>query len=223
MGEIATRILSRWLLWVSIFASLFSEPSWAQSQIDLPQTLREAVLKTLGEGNRNLQVEATLETESKTERIVMDVNGEDFRIDFDSGWKLIRSGGSYWLSKNNGVTWRPTGEDKLIFEILLSPIARPFVNTLGGESSVKVESLGEEDSLGEPMMHLRLNGAQPGDTNADLSDAPQYWLAKGQDAELEVRRARVLIKLGNDPKRLIVDVRYTKIGKVPPILPPKKK
>lgn len=68
-------------------------------------------------------VEAVVFHGSNTIRLSGDISGDDFDIQLPALMRLKRAKNLYWISRDAGVNWKPTGIDTAIYALLISGLS----------------------------------------------------------------------------------------------------
>lgn len=100
--------------------------------------------------------------------------------------KLVRKDGKYFVSEDDGKTWRPTTPDDDLVSAVLAPLEEG--QSAGGPRRATYEAVGKEKVDGVDLLHLRMV-PEPGD-KTDANDLPQVWLAPEGHNGWIVRRSR---------------------------------
>jgi hypothetical protein len=98
---------------------------------------------------------------------------------------MIRKDGSYYISDDEGKTWRPTAGDDELVTAVMAPLDSGQV--VGSPRRVTYESLGKEKVDGTELLHLRV--APDAGDKGDPNDLPQEWLAADGKTGWLVRRS----------------------------------
>lgn len=105
--------------------------------------------------------------------------------------RLLRKDGSYYVSDDDGKTWRPTEPDDSFVTLVLSPLESGQI--VGSPRRATYEALGKEPMNGVDLLHLRLVPEK--DDKTEANELAQEWLApEGRNGWL-VRRSRVPVIL----------------------------
>lgn len=105
--------------------------------------------------------------------------------------RLLRKDGSYYVSDDDGKTWRPTEQDDTFVTLVMSPLESGLV--VGSPRRATYEAVGKEAANGVELLHLRLVPEKEDKT--DVNDLPQEWLAPEGRNNWVVRRSRVPVML----------------------------
>ncbi|MEP6669787.1 MAG: hypothetical protein ABJF10_11575 [Chthoniobacter sp.] len=135
-----------------------------------------------------LAVDAILKREKFEIRLKVRRVGDDFEMTLagKQPMTVVRKDGTYFLSEDEGKTWRPTQPDDELVTAVLAPLENgPLV---GDPRRATYESLGKEKTPeGVELLHLRLVPNK--DDKVDMNDLPQEWLASDGKTGWLVRRS----------------------------------
>lgn len=99
---------------------------------------------------------------------------------------VVRKGGQYFLSEDEGKNWRPTQPDDDLVTAVMAPLENGQV--VADPRRATYESLGKEKSPeGVELLHLRL--VPDKDDKVDVNDLPQAWLVSDGKTGWLVRRS----------------------------------
>jgi hypothetical protein len=134
-----------------------------------------------------LAIDATLKREKFELRLKVRRVGEDWEMIMTGKQPMnaIRKDGNYYISDDEGKTWRTTQPDDELVTAVMAPLENGQV--VGSPRRVTYESLGKEKVDGAELLHLRMV-PQPGD-KVDANDLPQEWLASDGHGGWLVRRS----------------------------------
>ncbi len=105
--------------------------------------------------------------------------------------RLLRKDGSYYVSDDDGKTWRPTEPDDSFVTLVLSPLESGQI--VGSPRRATYEALGKEPMNGVDLLHLRMVPEK--DDKTEPNELAQEWLTpEGRNGWL-VRRSRVPVIL----------------------------
>jgi hypothetical protein len=121
-----------------------------------------------------LAVDATIKREKFEIRLRVRRVGEDWELVMTGKQPLnaVRKDGKYYLSDDEGKTWRMTQPDDYLVTAVMAPLENGQV--VGSPRRVTYESLGKEAVDGVDLLHLRMV-PDKGD-KVDLNELPQEWL-----------------------------------------------
>lgn len=105
--------------------------------------------------------------------------------------RLLRKDGNYFVSDDDGKTWRPTEPDDSFVTLVMGPLESGLV--VGSPRRATYEALGKDSMNGMDLLRLRLVPEK--DDKMDVNELPQEWLISDGHNGWLMRRARVPVML----------------------------
>ena len=140
-----------------------------------------------------LSVDATIKRDPFELHIKVRKVGDDWDLALSGkqSLRLLHKDGSYFVSDDDGKTWRLTEQDDTFLALVMGPLESGLV--VGSPRRATYEAVGKEAANGVDLLHLRLVPEKEDKT--DVNDLPQDWLAPEGRTGLLVRRSRVPVML----------------------------
>lgn len=165
-----------------------SKPKAPVSPTDQLEAARTATRKLPA-----LSVDATIKRDPFELHIKVRKVGDDWDLALSGkqSLRLLHKDGNYYVSDDDGKSWRPTEPDDSFVTLLMGPLDSGLV--VGSPRRPTYELGGKEPANGVDLLHLRV--APEKDDKGDVNDLPQEWLAPEGRTGWVVRRSRVPVTL----------------------------
>jgi len=135
-----------------------------------------------------LAADAIMKREKFEIRIKVRRVGDDYELILAGKQPMmfVRKDSQYFLSEDEGKTWRPTQPDDELVTAVMAPLENGQI--VGDPRRAIYESLGEEKTAaGVKLLHLRLVPEK--DDKVDGNDLPQEWLISDGKTGMLVQRS----------------------------------